>query len=385
MLTSFSIAAVGLGLGYAGLQTWFLYGWTKVREPRISQQWRRWSIVIAARNEAAALDRDDIHSLLGGLAPDWHSYGQLRDSPPYEVILVDDHSTDGTADAAGRFPHVRVLVLPKGLTGKKAALTYGVAHATGDWIATLDADVTLRQDWLRNLDSATEGRVAVAGPVQLYDPHDTWFGRWQALDFCGMMLITGASLAHGHFAMGNGANLAFAKTAYDAVDGYAPDVGQPESASGDDMVLLGKLLRRFPGQVGFSRDPYTAARTAVQPDVGSFVRQRWRWSAKTGLNHQPALTAVLGLTWVFHVGLLVGFPLAAAGWLAWEALGVAWACKFVADFVLLWVATRAFWREGLLDWTYPLQSVAHAVYVAGVGALALLPLDFEWKGRRWRV
>lgn len=386
MLTFSSIAAVGLALGYAGLQAWFVYGWARVRQPRISPQRRRWSIVIPARNEAAALDNgDDIHNLLGSLDPKWNSCRSVAGFPPYEVILVDDHSTDGTADVARRFPHVRVLVLPKGRTGKKAALAYGIQHATGEWIATLDADVLLSSDWLRNLDSATEGRVAVAGPVMLYPRDDTWFGRWQALDFCGMMLITGASLAHGRFAMGNGANLAFAKTAYDAVGGYAPDAGQPESASGDDMLLLGKLLRLFPGQVTFSRDPCTAVRTGVQPDLRSFVRQRWRWSAKTGLNQQGAVTAILGLTWVFHVGLLVGVPSAAAGFLSWSALAVAWGLKLAADFVLLRVASKAFRREGLLDWTYPLQSLAHAVYVAGVGALALLPIDFEWKGRRHRV
>ena len=386
MLPFFDTAAVAFASAYGLLQAFFLVGWWRTPRNRINPQWRKWSVVIAARNEAEHLREEGSGGLLPTLGERWQTFGRERCNHPVEVILVDDHSADGTAELARRFPHVTVLVLPEGLTGKKAALAHGIEHASGDWILTLDADVYVHADLLRNLDSATAGQVAVAGPVALYDPADTWFGRWQALDFRGMMLITAASLRHGRFVMGNGANLAFAKTAYETVGGYASPDGQT-SASGDDMVLLAKLAERFPGRVAFARDPYCIVRTPVKPTLGSFIQQRWRWSAKTGLNHQAALTAVLGFTWVFHLGLLLGFPLAAAGWLSWRALAWAWGAKLIADFVLLRTAEDFFrFRQPRhLDWTYPLQSLAHALYVAGVGTLALLPLDYEWKGRRHRV
>ncbi len=390
VLTFFSIAAVALGITYAALQGWFLYGWSRVPVPQRRDPRRRWSIVIAARNEAQQLDDHSWHGLLSSLSHDWQSFALRHSdsgspSSPYEVILVDDHSTDGTAEVARRFPHVRVLVLPEGHAGKKAALAYGISQASGDWIATLDADVHLRQDWLRHLDDATTGQVAVAGPVALTPyPENSWFQRWQALDFAGMMVITGASLWHGRFVMGNGANLAFAKTAYEAVGGYESPDGST-SASGDDMVLLGKLTARFAGRVTFAKDPYCIVYTSAKPTLRGFVQQRWRWSAKTGLNHQPALTVTLAFTWVFHVGLLLGIPMAAAGLLPWPTLLVAWSLKLVVDFVLLREAGRMFGAGRYLDGTYPVQSVLHTLYVAGIGTLALLPLDYEWKGRRHRV
>lgn len=386
LLAPLSTAAVALALAYAGLQVYFLVGWWRTPRPRGRPQRRRWSVVIAARDEAQHLRSAEATALLPTLGRARLARGRDGGVGPVEVIVVDDHSADGTAELARHFPHVAVLSMPADRTGKKAALTHGIRHASGEWIVTLDADVRVGEDYLRHLDAATEGQVAVAGPVALHPAGGTWFERWQGLDFEGMMLITAASLRHGHFVMGNGANLAFAKTAYEAVGGYASPDGR-ESASGDDMVLLAKLAERFPGRVTFARDPRCVVETDAKPTVRAFVRQRWRWSAKTGLNHQGALTAVLGLTWVFHVGLLLGIPLAVVGCLGWAALGLAWGVKLVADFVLLRGAERFFASRGprYLDWTYPLQSLAHALYVAGVGTLALLPFDYEWKGRRHRV
>jgi dolichol-phosphate mannosyltransferase len=66
---------------------------------------------------------------------------------PYEALIVDDGSTDGTAAAAEAFaaahPAAKVLRLASN-RGLGAALRAGFAAARGEWIATLDADLTFR-------------------------------------------------------------------------------------------------------------------------------------------------------------------------------------------------------------------------------------------------
>lgn len=87
------------------------------------------SVVIPARDEEANLPR-----LLASMA--------AQDTPPAEVIVVDDHSADGTADVArrGGATVVAAPALPDGWTGKTWACWSGAALATGPTLAFLDAD-----------------------------------------------------------------------------------------------------------------------------------------------------------------------------------------------------------------------------------------------------
>lgn len=371
-------AAILFSIGYCSIQLRFVSAWKHLPVAKNEVEKRRWSILIPARNEAAKFRKTNGPSIFQTLDPAFQSYADT-----YEVIVIDDHSDDQTAELASEYPFVTVLKLPDGLSGKKAALTFGIAQASGDWIATLDADVLVGNAWLTELTAFSRGHQAVAGPVEISE-NGSWFERWQSLDFCGMMLITGASLRIGNWAMGNGANLAFAKTAFDFVGGYESPPGKT-SASGDDMVLLAKFVARFPERVTFAKSSEAVVVTQPQRSIGAFIQQRWRWSAKTGLNQQALLTATLAWVWAFHLGLVLGPVLAALGFISWSVLALGWLVKLQVDFQLLNRATEFFDRKHLLGWSYPIDSLVHAIYVAGIGLLALLPVDFTWKGRKHRA
>ncbi|HMK30996.1 MAG TPA: glycosyltransferase [Terriglobales bacterium] len=104
------------------------------------------TIVVPARNEEAHLE------------PALSSLLQL-DYPDYEVIAVDDRSSDGTgpmmeqvAAAHRSHPELRVLhvsELPPGWLGKPHAMWLAAAQARGKWLLFTDADVTFRPDVLR--------------------------------------------------------------------------------------------------------------------------------------------------------------------------------------------------------------------------------------------
>ncbi len=97
------------------------------------------SVIVPAHNEQATIE-ECLRSVLE------------QDYPHYEVILVDDRSKDLTASIASNlardrldFKIVTVRKLADGWTGKCHALDIGVRHASGEWLAFLDADSSLNR------------------------------------------------------------------------------------------------------------------------------------------------------------------------------------------------------------------------------------------------
>jgi len=108
------------------------------------------TIVVPARNEEACVG-DCLASLVA------------QTGVAFEIIMVDDHSTDRTAEIARSFAEVRVISagpLPEGWTGKNNALIAGVKQARGEWLLFTDADtVHLPGSLARALEEAKNERV----------------------------------------------------------------------------------------------------------------------------------------------------------------------------------------------------------------------------------
>lgn len=105
--------------------------------------WPKVSVIVAARDEAARV-ADCLRSILAS------------DYPDFELIAVDDRSTDGTArrmdEVAAEDPRCRVVhvtELPEGWLGKCWALHCGAGAAGGRWLLFCDGDVLLAPDALR--------------------------------------------------------------------------------------------------------------------------------------------------------------------------------------------------------------------------------------------
>src|SRR5213075_2078285 len=121
-----------------------------------------------------------------------------------------------------------------------------------------------------------QGARFISGPVKL-EEGNSLFGKMQVTEFASLIGTGAASIGFGMPNMCNGANLAFEKAAFVAVNGYA---GNDKIASGDDEFLMHKIHSQFPGSVCFLKNPKAIVRTNVQQSLSGFLSQRIRWASK---------------------------------------------------------------------------------------------------------
>ncbi|SHL78995.1 glycosyltransferase [Hymenobacter psychrotolerans] len=367
---------------YAAQMLRFRRAWDKLPVPKLPplpapgqhEERPRFSVLIAARNEA-----ENLPLLLADLRR------QTLPAPQFEVLIVDDHSTDATAEVAAadsgavEVRVIRLAEVPGAGTGKKAALQAALAQARAPWVVCTDADCRLHPDWLRSYaallaEAGPEVRF-VSGPVLLTGP-ETWLASLSGLEFAGLVGTGAASIGAGLPTMCNGANLAYHRDAFAAVAGFA---GNEHLASGDDEFLMHKLHAAFPGSIRFLKHPAALVRTAGPPTLAALLRQRVRWASKWRHYRHPASQRLAVLVLLANVALAAGAL--ALPWLPvlapWAA--TAWLLKLGADVWFLSPVLRFLGRRRWLWWV-PVLQLAYAPYALAVG-LAGLRGGYVWKGR----
>ena len=383
--TWWAAAALTLALGYVLIISIYTYGWKKLSVWKAPAEYFpsvKCTVIIPARNEASNLP-ECLESVLNQNYP----------AALTQVLIIDDHSEDDTLHIArryaSRYEHLKVLALkdhlPEGKqinSFKKAAIDLGVSKADGALIVTTDADCVLPPDWLRLMCSFYEEKrpAFIAAPVGFHRERSL-FERFQSLDFFGMMCGTAAGIHLGIKNMANGANMAYAKTAYEAVNGFE---GIDHLATGDDILLMQKIAKACPGKTAFLKNEKATALTKAKPTVAEFLSQRIRWASKSTDYKEWLVTFILG--WVFLYCLfilLTPFFLPLAGTKALALFVVLLAVKTVTDYFYLAMMAKFFQRKELMKSYLPAQLI-HILYIVTVGILGNVAQHYNWKGRTVR-
>src|ERR1700741_4803978 len=97
------------------------------------------------------------------------------------------------------------------------------------------------------------------------------------MDFLVLQGITGASVTKKIHSMCNGANLAYEKKIFYEVNGFA---GIDHIASGDDMLLMHKIAKIYPGRIGYLKSTEAIVNTQPMATWPDFFNQRIRWASK---------------------------------------------------------------------------------------------------------
>jgi O-antigen biosynthesis protein len=217
-------------------------------EPRM-QTWPRVSVVVCAYNAGDTLD-DCLNSL-----------GRLR-YPDFEVIVVNDGSTDATGDIARRYP-VRLIEVPNG--GLSAARNIGLSAATGEIVAYTDADVRVDPDWLTYLVQPflTSDVVGSGGP-NIVPSDDPFVAQCVARAPGGPTHVLLDDRIAEHVP---GCNMAFRREALLAIDGFNPVYLR----AGDDVDVCWRLQAKKQ-RIGFS--PSALVWHHHRPSIKAYWRQQ---------------------------------------------------------------------------------------------------------------
>lgn len=329
------------------------------------------SIIIAARNE-----EKNIGKLLTSL--------QQQDYPAdlLEVIVVDDHSTDATAEIVKQYSFALLIRLKEDTINsyKKKAIEAGVHKASGELIITTDADCIAGKNWIKTIAGLHEATNAVfiAAPVCFSSEKDkTVLHQFQVLDFLVLQGITGAAVSKNIFSMCNGANLAYTKKAFNDVNGFS---GIDHIASGDDMLLMHKINKQFPGRVQYLKSKDAIVYTEIEKTWKSFFNQRIRWASKADKYDDKHIFYVLLLVYLFNFSFLVLLVAGFWNYQYWIAFAALWIAKTIVEFPFVNSVASFFGRQSLMNYFFFLQPI-HIFYTIIAGWLGKFG-SYEWKGRR---
>lgn len=327
------------------------------------------SILIAARNEGV-----NIEKLLQSL------YNQSFDKKIFEVIIVDDNSTDNTYEVSENFrvlhPELNLKLLKATGSGKKQAISQALHAAENEFVMVTDADCELPPHWIETMVDyfASHDLKMLLGPV-LLSPAKTLFEKLQVLEHLSLIASTAGSAAIGMPVMCNGANMMYDRQAALDVEKYRTDM---KIASGDDMFLMEKFIKYYGSKsVKFILDNRAIVKTATMPNIRAFFRQRRRWASKTKSYTNWKIIATALIVLLFNLSIVFFF---AAGFFMrvfWVFFILYVIMKTLIDFPILKRITHFMRQDKLLFWVFPLEFVYpfYVVFTAFSGLFS----NVKWK------
>ena len=352
---------------------YLIKGWASLERPRPGKVsgTTKVSILVAARNEEARI-RYTIEDILA------------QDYPRHltEIIIVDDHSSDRTAEIirsyAGQGVRLLQLSEDKALNSyKKKAIAKAIELSKGELMVATDADCRMGRSWLSSIVGYFESgdKVMISSPVAYFEERGI-FEHMQSLEFAFLIGVGASFIGNGKASTCNGANLAYRKDVFYQVGGFA---GIDELASGDDELLLQKVAAEYPGRIGFLKLRDAIVYTHAKHSLGEFLQQRRRWASKSTRYKDKKVVALAVGIWLFNILLLINAGLSFYSIHFFKLFALQFLLKYLFETAFLLPITIFFRRPALLGLAI-LVSALHVIYLVYIGLIGNTG-KYMWKGR----
>jgi cellulose synthase/poly-beta-1,6-N-acetylglucosamine synthase-like glycosyltransferase len=360
------------GLLYSGLIFYFFIGIYRIPRTENGKKLTV-SILVPARNEQEFIG-NCIESL----------WNQTYDKQLYTVYIIDDQSTDRTAEVIRSLikdkPNFYLLshkVLDKKSTFKKEALKFALKSVTSEVVVTIDADTVAQPDWLEKMVSYYDEKTGlVAGLVTFFpQSENNLFHKIQTLEFAGIVFCGVGSLGNNNPLICNGSNLSYRMKAYNDVGGYDGNMFLP---SGDDDLLLQNIFTKTDWKVKYALSKETINYTTPVKTFTTFLNQRARWASKSIHYPRKWMFPMMLSIYLYYLLIIILFPLTLYGQYPVDLYLLGLSLKIIPEILLIRKGLKILGRGDLIKYFFVAQFF-QIIYIIIAGLMGFLR-QYSWKG-----
>lgn len=362
---------IGLTSIYAFLLLFFSFGIFKTK--KIKQQNQNnpsLSVVLPIRNEERFLDR----TLKALEAQDYKGI--------WEVICVNDRSTDSTPIILESFckthSRFRFITLPSDLptvaSPKKRALDAGFKQAQYDVLLIMDADCEPPKTLLSSMAECFVGNVQIVQGPKKNNGSSSILHSTQQIETLGFTAMEAAGFTLGSPMVASAASLAYKRDLFFKVGGFGDLM---DLSSGDDDMLIHKMIQQENVDFCYNLDPMAVMETAPVDSWKALFFQRARWASNGTKYQNPFYVLLLTLIYTFFIWLFISpwLVLLAHFPLSWFL--IPFLVKIIVDFIFLSIAAFKLKQVKLL-WAFihvEIIQIPMIVLAVPFGQFGL----FKWK------
>jgi cellulose synthase/poly-beta-1,6-N-acetylglucosamine synthase-like glycosyltransferase len=333
------------------------------------------AVVVAARNEELHIEKC-LRSLLEQDYP----------SDKYTITVVDDQSTDRTADIVRKLATensaVKLLQLhghPSGISPIINAINEAIRNTSSEIILRTDADCVVGPNWISSMVRHFEETVGVISGLTLIKNTENispfLFG-FQCIDLFSQTACGAGAIGMKAPNNCNGSNMGFRRAAFHDVGGFDSMVA---INSGSDSLLAQRIAATPQWKMRFAYEPETHVTTLPVTSWRQLLQQRMRWAGHTS-HYRTSTLVFLVASFLLYLLMFLFTPISIFYFstVPFAVLLI----KFIVDYWIIFKFSKITKVVGLMKYFFASELIHFPVILTAV--FGSFFRGFEWKGRRMK-